>query len=99
MIDRWTVYYADSNDAARKRDIAANLTRGVCGPVSVNITRSGLPVQILATRNYFKLSVVTHDQPGDTFQLLSPEVAYIKLSSIKATDLPATSKRRRTQRA
>ena len=88
MIDRWTVYYADSNDAARERDIAANLTRGVCGPVSVKITRSGLPVQILATRNYFKLSVVTHDQPGDTFRLLSPQVAYIKLSSIKAGDLP-----------
>jgi C-terminal processing protease CtpA/Prc len=31
---------------------------------------------------------VTHDQPGDTFRLLSPEVAYIKLSSIKAADLP-----------
>ncbi|MGA3226796.1 MAG: S41 family peptidase [Acidobacteriaceae bacterium] len=88
MIDRWSVYYADSNDAARKRDIAANLTRGVCGPVSVKITRSGLPVQTLATRNHFKPSAVTHDQPGDTFRLLSPQVAYIKLSSIKAADLP-----------
>jgi hypothetical protein len=88
MIDRWTVYYADSNDAARKRDIAANLTRGVCGPVPVKITRGGLPVQILATRNHFKPGAVTHDQPGDTFRLLSPQVAYIKLSSIKAADLP-----------
>ena len=88
MIDRWTVYYADSNDAARKRDIAANLTRGACGPVSVKVTRSGLPVQIPAVRNPFKPSAVTHDQPGDTFRLLSPQVAYIKLSSIKAADLP-----------
>jgi C-terminal processing protease CtpA/Prc len=32
---------------------------------------------------------VTHDQPGDTFRLLSPEIAYLKLSSIKAADLPA----------
>ena len=31
----------------------------------------------------------THDQPGDTFRLLSADVAYIKLSSIKAADLPA----------
>jgi len=30
----------------------------------------------------------THDQPGDTFRLLSPEIAYLKLSSIKAADLP-----------
>jgi C-terminal processing protease CtpA/Prc len=89
LIERWAVYYADSNDAARQRDLAANLTRGVCGPVSVKITRSGRPVQLVATRNSFKPSAVTHDQPGDTFRLLSPQVAYIKLSTIKAADLPA----------
>jgi hypothetical protein len=88
LIDKWALYYADSNDAARQRDLAANLTRGVCGPLSVEITRSGLPIQISATRTPVKQSFVTHDQPGDAFRLLSPEVAYIKLSSIKATDLP-----------
>jgi len=30
----------------------------------------------------------THDLPGESFRLLSPDVAYIKLSSIKASDLP-----------
>jgi C-terminal processing protease CtpA/Prc len=43
---------------------------------------------MLATRTQWKQTTTTHDQPGDTFRLLSPEVAYIKLSSIKAADLP-----------
>jgi hypothetical protein len=88
LVDKWRVYYADSNDAARQRDLAANLTRGVCGPVSVKITRSGHPVQSTATRIQLKRVVATHDQPGETFRLLSPDVAYIKLSTIKAADLP-----------
>lgn len=87
LVSKWP-YYADSNDAARQRDLAANLTRGVCGPVPVTITRNGLPVQIPAVRTPWKQVFGTHDQPGDTFRLLSPEVAYIKLSSIKAADLP-----------
>lgn len=88
LVNKWAMYYADSNDAARQRDLAANLTRGVCGPVSVKITRSGHSVLIPATRAQLKPPFVTHDQPGDTFRLLSPEVAYVKLSSIKAADLP-----------
>jgi hypothetical protein len=88
LVSKWGSYYADSNDAARQRDLAANLTRGVCGPVPVTITRRGVPVQIPAARTPWKQVFGTHDQPGDTFRLLSPEVAYIKLSSIKAADLP-----------
>jgi C-terminal processing protease CtpA/Prc len=40
-------------------------------------------------RTPFTPAYTTHDQPGDTFRLLSPDVAYVKLSSIKAADLPA----------
>jgi C-terminal processing protease CtpA/Prc len=29
----------------------------------------------------------THDRPGETFQLLSPDVAYVKLSSISSGDI------------
>ncbi len=88
LVDKWSVYYDDSNDAARQRDLARTLTRGVCGPVAVEITRGGHTAQVTAPRTLEKLSSFTHDQPGDTFRLLSPEVAYIKLSSIKAADLP-----------
>lgn len=88
LIGKWAMYYADSNDAARQRDLAANITRGACGAVSVEITRSARPVQIAATRTQAKQNFATHDQSGETFRMLSPEVAYIKLSSIKAADLP-----------
>jgi hypothetical protein len=89
LIGKWAVYYADSNDAARQRDLAANLTRGACGPVPVAITRSGRSAQIQATRTPSQRTWTTHDQPGGTFRMLSPDIAYIKLSSIKAADLPA----------
>jgi hypothetical protein len=88
LIGKWAMYYADSNDAARQRDLAANITRGACGAVSAEVTRSGRPVQIPATRTRAKQNFATHDQSGDTFRMLTPEVAYIKLSSIKAADLP-----------
>ena len=88
LINKWAPYYADSNDAARQRDLAASFTRGACGPASIEITRGGHPLQIKAARTKVKQEWATHDQPGDTFRLLSPEVAYLKLSSIKAADLP-----------
>jgi riboflavin biosynthesis pyrimidine reductase len=87
LIGKWAMYYADSNDAVRQRDLAANITRGACGAVSVEITRSLRPVKIAATRTLAKQDS-THDQPGETFRMLSPEVAYVKLSSIKTVDLP-----------
>lgn len=89
LVDKWTKYYADSNEAARQRDLAANLTRGACETIATEITRSGRPAQISATRTQAKEDFATHDQPGDTFRLLTSEVAYIKLSSIKAADLSA----------
>jgi len=88
LIEKWAMYYADSNEPARQRDLAANLTRGACGSVAVEVTRGGQPVQMHGTRIASKPTFATHDQPGDTFRLLSADVAYIKLSSIKAADLP-----------
>jgi hypothetical protein len=89
LVGKWAVYYDDSNNAARQRDMAAYLTRGNCGAVSAEITRSGHSLQLRGTRTKFNWTFATHDQPGDTFRLLSPDVAYVKLSSTKAADLPA----------
>lgn len=95
LVKTWSVYYADSNEAARQRDLAANLTRGACGPVSLDISRAGKAVHIAAERVKMAPAFATHDLPGDAFQLLSPEVAYLKLSSVKAADLPAYFKEAR----
>ncbi len=88
FIANWSKFYADSNEAARKRDLAANLTRGPCGSVTFGIERRGKFLHVSAKRLIRTPEFATHDQVGDTFQLLSPFVAYIKLSSIKASDLP-----------
>jgi hypothetical protein len=88
LVDDWSKYYADSNEAARQRDLARYLTRGVCGPVAVDLERAGTPLHIFAQRVHVAPErVITHDKPGDTFRLLSPSVGYVKLSSIKASDL------------
>jgi hypothetical protein len=87
LVSDWKRFYAVSNDASLKRNFGIILTRGTCGPISLDLTRNGHPQRVLTARTEFH-PVLTHDQPGDTFRLLSPEVAYIKLSSIKAGDLP-----------
>jgi hypothetical protein len=57
--------------------------------VSLEIARGGKTEEVSAERVRNQSPVATHDLPGDTFRLLSLEVAYVKLSAIKAADLPA----------
>jgi C-terminal processing protease CtpA/Prc len=81
--------YGASNDAWRMFSIARNFTRGPCGPVNLTVQRGG--EQKIAARRVppstLKLDSNRHDRDGDTFQMLSPQVAYLKLSSIKAADV------------
>jgi hypothetical protein len=89
LIETWTPYYADSNDAARQRDLAQFMTRGVCGPAAVRVLRDGKPADVGATRVSPKemTFVGTHDLAGETFRRLSNDVAYLKLSSFKIADV------------
>lgn len=90
LIHEWSPFYADSNEPTRLRDISRELSNGTCGPVKINVLRNQKPVTLTATRFSRKqLDKIrrTHNRPGDTFQLLSKDVAYIKLSSIKAADV------------
>lgn len=88
LVKKWTPYYADSNEAARMRDMAKFMTRGPCGEASVTVRRGERNVRlkvkrlpVLAGDQY----PVYHDLPGPAFRLLSPEVAYLKLSTAKAS--------------
>jgi C-terminal processing protease CtpA/Prc len=86
----WAPYYADSNEAARLRDIAAFMTRGACGESAIEVRRDGRDVKLKAERVPRQGSDVDrgwHDLPGDTFRRLSDEVAYLKLSSVKSADV------------
>ena len=90
LVATWTPLYADSNQAARLRDMAQGLTRGKCGAASVQVRRGNEMVQLSANRVHVAATAGhgTHDLPGDTFRLLSKDVAYVKLSTIKAVDVP-----------
>ena len=89
LIAAWSPFYSASNRPTRLRDIARALPRGACGEVPVTIDRQGrLRTVSVARTRPAGAPPRTHDRPGATFQLLSPDVAYLKLSSIHVQDLP-----------
>jgi hypothetical protein len=86
----WKPFYADSNEPTRLRDMARYLTRGACGPADVEVWRDNRMTKVnsvrVASSALDRPVTGTHDRPGDTFQMLTPEVAYLKLSSVKAAE-------------
>lgn len=91
LVETYSPYYAASNEPTRLRDIARYLSRGACGPVQVKLERNRkrrtleLERVVGGDANEFRW----HDRPGDTFQLLGPDVAYLKLSTIETDDIRA----------
>jgi len=97
LIAEWSPYYPASNEPTRLREIAKNLTRGAGGHCRVEVERAGeslelrtdrMPHRAFSPRNGGNndFSRRFHDLPGDTFRLLSRKVAYLKLSSVKASE-------------
>lgn len=90
LVEEWTPYYSASNATTRLRDIARYLPRGDCGKTSLVVRRRDASHTISAERvPDADRRPASHDRPGDTFQLLSPDVAYLKLSSVSAEDIDA----------
>ena len=91
LVQEWRPYYSASNQPSRLRDIALNLTRGEPGSVRITGARATGAFAVTAERapiaDLDRTVGRTHDLPGDTFQLLSDEVAYLKLSSVVAADV------------
>ncbi|MEZ4388555.1 MAG: S41 family peptidase [Candidatus Krumholzibacteriia bacterium] len=86
----WAPYYCASNRTILLRDIARTLPRGPAGPGNVTVERAGRTLELSVERVAgLEPPRLPHDRPGDTFQLLSPEVAYIKLSSVAIADVPS----------
>ena len=92
LLEAWSPYYAASNQTMRLRDIARSMTVGQCGASRVQGERSSGPFELAAKRipadDLDLRSGGTHDLPGAAFRLLSKEVAYLKLSSVKAAEVP-----------
>jgi C-terminal processing protease CtpA/Prc len=88
LVERWAPYYPASNQPTRLRDIARAMTRGACSAARAGVRREGQTVEINAKRQPLasmdQRAGSTHDLPGETFRLLSDEVAYLKLSSVQS---------------
>jgi C-terminal processing protease CtpA/Prc len=86
LVTAWAPLYAASNQAARLRDMARAITRGPSGRVRVIAERNGSKVEVEAERfaqaRLDPRAGFTHDLPGETFQRLTKDVAYLKLSSV-----------------
>jgi len=91
LVTQLTPYYADSNQAARLRDIGNLMTQGTCGTSNVTVLRGGRGAQQLSLTprrvpSYSLDFSLTgeHDLPGNTFRMITKDIAYIKLSSVQA---------------
>jgi len=66
------------------------MTQGTCGPASVTVLRGEQQISLspsrvpVGTLNF--TSNGEDDLPGNTFQMLSSDIAYLKLSSVVAAD-------------
>lgn len=89
LVENWEPYYAASNQAARLREIGRTMTRGECGESSIGARRDNQQLNFKVNRVPSAggdSSGFTHDLPGPAFRLLSDDVAYLRLSSVKAAD-------------
>ena len=90
LVQQWRPYYADSNDAAMLRDMSRTLTVGSCGDVRLRVHRGSESLDLVTARTSDgapRDATPTHDIPGDAFRLLSKDVAYIKISTVKSADI------------
>lgn len=90
LLSHWKPYYPASNEPTQLRDIGRNLLRGACGTAKLDIQRDGATLHVESQRVPIAnpdRDLAAHDLRGDTFRLLSSDVAYLKLSSVKARDV------------
>jgi hypothetical protein len=92
LASAWSPYYGASNESARSREIGRALTKGPCGSCLITVERAGTRLDVQADRDSIGLGSrdgLTHDLPGDAFQRIADDVAYLKLSSVKVADIPS----------
>lgn len=87
LIKAWSPLYSASNQAKRLSGIVQNLPRGACGESEVVVSRKGKSQTLTLERlSGLDDTPPSHDRPGKTFQLLTPDVAYLKLSTVQVDD-------------
>lgn len=91
LVQTWSPHYAASNQPTRLRDIGRGMVRGSCGETRIRVRRAAGEQEIPAQRTPVPKPrpAYARDKAGETFQLLTPEIAYLKLSSVKRADIQA----------
>ncbi|MCP5068880.1 MAG: hypothetical protein GY946_20140, partial [bacterium] len=81
-------YYCASNQTRKLHAMARYFTRGDCGESTLDIERRGRSMTVVETRvPDCDLKASVHDRPGEAFQLLAPDLAYLKLSQVRVEDV------------
>ena len=84
LVSAWEPFYAASNRPTVLRDIARFLPRGACEQANVSVNRAGQRVDLTLRRTEGgRPARQDHNRPGDTYQRLSDEVAYLSLAKIQ----------------
>jgi C-terminal processing protease CtpA/Prc len=88
MID-WLPYYAASSPSARLNQLSMNITRGDCEVAVVTVARDGEELSVESPRVSTPLSreLLSRELPGPAFRLLAGNIAYLKLSQSRASDI------------
>ena len=88
LFAEWAPYYSASNETGRAFDMAYSLPRGRCGPSVLTVSRADGRYRLRLERiAQAEPAPRVGDRPGDTYQRLSADIAYLKLSTISAKDI------------
>jgi hypothetical protein len=89
LVEEWSPYYGASNEPARLRDVAMFLSRGKCGPVTATVDRDGqrLDMQLERVADWWEGHQFWYDRPGEVFQLLGDDVAFLNSSPLKTESI------------
>jgi C-terminal processing protease CtpA/Prc len=83
LIESWAPYYGASNLGNFFAQVTRVMLRGKTASVTVTVDRDATE-QVLTLKRIEPHAIrPTHDRDGDAFQLLSDDIAYLKLSSVK----------------
>lgn len=83
LIESWAPYYSASNYPGLLFKISNLLGRGPCGKAPLVVHRGGEVRDITVERVPEVTQPPPHDRPGESFQLLGGDVAYLNLSNVQ----------------
>ncbi len=92
MVDQWSYLYGASNQVTRLRGMGRKFLFSNNPVCNLKIRRAGktheVTINRITTKYQDLVAQSRHDHPGDTFQKLSADVAYLKMNGVQASQIP-----------